>query len=342
MIHNICNSANVRLLGRRDPSAADFFAYWTGSGIEVNIKCRRLEIELDRPYESGTMWLLTTVDGAPVTRFPLENGRRWYTVLDGMDESVLHTVCIVRDTQPYGDEMKMPLKMLNIRTDGELLPLSARPLTIEFVGDSLTTGEGIVGPKSAMEWKSVWFSSYNYSQIVCDMLNANRRVVSQSGWGAYISWDGNKKCAIPRIYNKLCGFSDNSAEYDFRCQPADAVVINLGTNDASAINLCKTDNEVLARRRSVGRAAEKFIKQVRELNPDAYILWAYGMCSPAITQTFKSAVKRVNRQGDGRVGFVALPPCTDEDLGSRWHPGVNNHRKAAEAIAEHLKTALNL
>lgn len=342
MTYSIKNNEKIRLLGRHDPAAAVFSAYWTGSGIEINIRCRRLEIEVDRPQEPGTMWLMTTVDGAPVTRFPLENGKRWYTVLDSMDEGVSHTVCILRDTQPYGDEMKKPLKMLNIRTDGELLPLTEKPLVIEFVGDSITTGEGIIGPKSGMEWKPVWFSSCSYSQMVCDRLNACRRIVSQSGWGVYMSWDENKECVLPLVYEKLCGFSDNSAAYDFASLPADVVVINLGTNDANAVKLCKTENEVLARRRSIGRAAEKFIKQVRRLNPDAYILWVYGMCETSIKQTLKSAVKRINQQGDERVGYLLLPTCTDNELGSRCHPGVLNHRKAAEAIADHLKTALNL
>ena len=61
-----------------------------------------------------------------------------------------HTVTVVRDTQPVQEDGELFVHAHRLRTDGELLPLPDRALTIEFIGDSLTSGEGLTGPRSAM------------------------------------------------------------------------------------------------------------------------------------------------------------------------------------------------
>lgn len=339
-IYNIKDHENIRLLGRHDPSCEVFRAHWTGSGIEVKIRCRSLEIDLDKAEELGTAWIIVLADGAPVARFPVSNGRKWYTVLEGMDAGVEHTVSILRDTQPCVGDLEKPVAMISLRTDGDLLPLDPKPLTIEFVGDSITTGEGIVGPRSAQEWKTVWFSSYNYARMASDRLNAKCRIVSQSGWGVYSSWDGNKDCVIPRIYDEICGAGDCKAPYDFEYQPADIVVINLGTNDGNYLNTCKTPEEKQAAIEEISKAAENFVYHVREKNPDAYILWAYGMCGLFMDRVLHKAVQCVIDSGDKKVGYISLPPNTDEETGSRSHPGIKNHCRAAEAIAEYIEKIL--
>lgn len=335
---NIRDEKKLRLLGRDHPSETVFRAHWTGSGVEMRIRCASLEIQMETAPSPQTLWAMALCDGMPFARFALEPGCRWYTVLSGFEATQEHTVSIVRETQPMGDGNPGSLTMHRLRFDGELLELPQTAMTIEFVGDSLTTGEGLVGPQGANEWRSVWFSSYSYSHLVCEALHARRRVVSQSGWGVYTSWDNDRNGAIPRIYDQVCavGHVDDSP-YDFASDPAGLVVINLGTNDGNALSQLKGAKIRAERRKQVEDAAVEMLAQVRRANPQAYILWVYGMCGHGMTTVLRRAVHRVRESGDKRVDYLSVPACRASDMGSRQHPGSRCHEATARAILNWIK-----
>lgn len=117
------------------------------------------------------------------------------------------------------------------------------------------------------------------------------------------------------------------------------VVINVGTNDAAALSRAQGAQREEAAA-AIRKAAADFLRQVRRRNPGAYILWAYGMCGGDIAPLLRGAVREVRREGDRRVGYVQLPLCPEKGLGSRAHPGRDNHRSAARAVVRNLKKAL--
>ncbi|KAF6590638.1 GDSL family lipase, partial [Paenibacillus sp. EKM208P] len=45
----------------------------------------------------------------------------------------------------------------------------------------------------------------NYTAITAEALNADYRVLSQSGWGVLTSWDNNPHANIPAYYEQVCG-----------------------------------------------------------------------------------------------------------------------------------------
>ena len=89
---------------------------------------------------------------------------------------------------------------------GEFLQLTEPKYRLEFVGDSITSGEGTVGAVYEEDWISAFFSAMNtYPRMVADALSAEYRVVSQSGWGIVTGWDGNVENKIPPFYTQVCG-----------------------------------------------------------------------------------------------------------------------------------------
>ena len=120
--------------------------------------------------------------------------------------------------------------------------------------------------------------------------------------------------------------------YDFGGREADAVVINLGTNDAGPVSRAEDRAEA---GREFKKSAEELMCKVRQRQPGAYILWAYGLCGGAMDKDILEAVEARRAAGDKRVGYLALTDC-GQDLGSRGHPGRGAHERAAGEVAEAL------
>ena len=327
-------------LGRFDPKEKACELWWSGSGVRTRLDGRRLELEATTWDDDHTAFVCVAVDGAPVTRFALRPGTHRYDLLGGMEAGVPHEVEIVRDTQPVDcDATRVVFDAL--WADGTLTAPAPRPRLIEFIGDSLTVGEGTVGPRDAMDWRMLWISNrFAFPELVSDALDADKRVVALGGWGAYLSYDANPGHALGHIYDKLCGIVPAAnVDYDFAAQRrADAVVINLGTNDGGAIDRMEGPERDAALA-ALEESAARLLADVRAHNPGAPILWAYGMCGDGVAAPLRRAVERRVAAGDATVRYLALDDCAG-DVGSRMHPSRSAHRRAAEQIAGALEKML--
>ena len=80
-----------------------------------------------------------------------------------------------------------------------------------------------------------------------------------------------------------------------------------------------------------------FLKVVRNRNPTAQIIWGYGMLGDNFLSAIREAVEGYAKQtADSRIHFLQLPNTTPDTVGSRLHPGVKAHRKAAQVIEKYL------
>ena len=132
---------SLRLLGRMDLSRRPLALDWTGSGLECSFRGSDLWAELEAPAASPVMWMIVLADGAPVARFPVEPGIRFYPLVLGMEPQNARTVTLMKETQCMPDQPESTVLLHSLRMNGDLEPLPARDLKIEFVGDSLTSGE---------------------------------------------------------------------------------------------------------------------------------------------------------------------------------------------------------
>ena len=234
----------------------------------------------------------------------------------------------------------MSLHFLSLQSDGELLSLPPARYHLEGIGDSLTTGAGCIGPEAGSEWKSIWMCpSLGYAQRVGQAMDAQISLISQSGWGVYCSWDNNPNNRLPRIYDQLCGVIPEGQVFYQEKEAFDAIIIHLGTNDISALQALPDDEQPL-RAKAVEDAVFSFLRQLRLRHPRAYLLWVYGMCGQDWISCFENGVARAQAAGDSQTGFLPLPPCEKEHIGSRFHPGPRSHEQAAHLIAQHLSRLL--
>lgn len=357
---------NLRVHGRTNGCLSPLTLFWTGSMLELNARGSELWIEIEADYDEYEPWISILINGAQVSRMMLTVGRYWICVFRGMNADIVKNVRIVKDVQAMSGDPECLLQFHAVKFDGAFLPVAEKPYKIEFVGDSLTSGEGLVGAKGEEDWIPMWFGAVNnYAVLTAQAFNADYRIVSQSGWGVLTGWDNNPHNNIPEYYEKLCGLLNGERnialeaqmDNDFTAWQPDIVVVNLGTNDMSAFNQPEWRDESSGecykqRRNEDGSfqeedlkafedAVTEFLAKLRHCNPKAHIVWAYGMAGllmmPAIYRAV-DAYTKVNN--DKKISVFQLPNTTEEEEGSRFHPGVAAHEKAAKELTEYLKNLL--
>ncbi len=336
------STPRLRLLGRMDPAQSPVALDWTGSGLECAFHGTDLWAELEAPAFSPVMWMIVLADGAPVTRFPVEPGIRFYPLILGMEPQNTRTITLMKETQCMPDSPEATVLLHSLRMNGTLEELPVRDLRIEFVGDSLTSGEGALAPRGNDEWITPWFSARgNYSWVACNELNAERRILSQSGWGVCWDWEHNPEHTLTAHYEEIAGVLRGPAAekrgctkpYDFSAWRPDVVCIRLGTNDNNGMNV---RNSLEEDRNRFIQGALGLLRRVRKNNPDAAVLWILPAsdCRPELPA---EAVRLAREEGMDRLYTFALPDYHEEDTGARFHPNAEWNRKAGLLLAAFLR-----
>ncbi|AQR97687.1 MULTISPECIES: SGNH/GDSL hydrolase family protein [Clostridium] len=365
-VHTLLDIENLKVHGRTTGCLSPLTVFWTGSGIELNAKGSELWIEVEVDYDMYEPWISVVINSSPVSRQMLTAGRYWICVFRGMNENEVKNVCIVRDVQAMNGDPASFMQIHAVKFDGEFLPIEEKKYKIEFIGDSITSGEGVIGAKQEDDWISMWFSAIdNYSTIVAKALNADYRVISESGWGVLTSWDNNPHFNIPQYYEKVCGIltgEKNEALGAFKAngfdswQP-DVVVVNLGTNDRGAFNSPEWIDEVTGETykqrlnedgtfneedlKTFEKAVYDFLVKLRKFNKSANIVWVNGMLGGEMLPAIYRAVDiYVKNTGEKKVSVFQLPNTNEETVGSRKHPGKLSHEKAAIELIGYLKEIL--
>ena len=333
----------LRILGRMDRSRWPLALDWTGSGVELQFKGSDLWAELEAPAKEPVMWMMALADGKPVARFPVEPGVRFYPLVLGMDPEHSRTVTLMKETQCMPDSPAATVLLRTLRLNGEAEELKPRDLKIEFVGDSLTSGEGSLAPRDNDEWITIWFSACgNYSDVACQELNAERRVLSQSGWGVCWDWEHKPEGNMTEHYEEIAGvLRGPDAEKrgcgllnDFGAWQPDIVCIRLGTNDWGGMN---QKGSLEQDREAFITGCGELLGKVRKNNPKAKIVWILPGtdCHPEMSA---EAVERARREGMTDVFTFTLPDYGPEDMGARYHPNAEWNRMAGRLLAEFLRT----
>lgn len=222
-----------------------FPLFWTGAALEFNIKASVLSVDLYTDYDVYENWVSVFINGVMSQRIMLPKGKFSLKCFRGMNPEELKNVRIIRENQAFESDKSNLLIALSVNTDGEFLEIADRKIKLEFIGDSITSSEGCIGAKKDMDWLPMFFSATNsYSWFIAQNLNADYRVISQSGWGLAGGWDKDPYCRVPAFYDEICGLQNGQKQKnagscnknDFGAWQPDVVIMNLGTNDFSAFN----------------------------------------------------------------------------------------------------------
>ena len=299
-------------------SAAGFRVRFQGSGLKANVVS-------NAPDATNYAYLKVYVDGVEQEDILLDQTMQTVTLAQGLDPAQPHTVEVRKRNSPRSSTAGLVSLEL---TDGtKLVPPQTKDKLIEFVGDSLTVGYSAADVNKT---ESAWSTktedgTKTYAKQVADALNAEYMVTAISGRGVVMNNSGGSGYLMPEIYPELDIYNNPGISYDFAQQP-DVIVINLGTNDATNASL-----DIAAFK----TGAANFLQLVREKNPNAKIIWAYGMRSDKMTTQVDAALSEViSALGDPNVYYLQLELAEDMHLN---HPTANAYAPAGEKLIEKIE-----
>jgi hypothetical protein len=221
------------------------------TGLSVSLsQVQKVEGNVFQVYLNGTL--------QPKSRFNTSAWEAGHVVQvplfpsGSLDASADHLVTVVKDTEPSfaTTEIKMPNYITFHGFSGDssarLLPVaesSALQHKVEFLGDSITAGFDnqcdIPDAPKGMPWSESFAKSW--ATLMCDELSAECHYNAWSGFGMVANCCGGRTLASDVWTRTIASlgsgnFSDPhstvaSNVWDFSKWKADAVVINLGTND---------------------------------------------------------------------------------------------------------------
>lgn len=355
------NEIPVKVHGRTIKDACPLPIFWSRSGIEANIRGGELWVDIEVGCDYQEPWFVTEINGAFISRQMLLKGRHKVCLFRNLNPGELRNVKFYKDNQMVAGEVALYTVIHGVETDGTFEPVEDKKLKIEFVGDSITSGEGTYGSFKEIDWRTMFHSSSRqYASYIERALDVESRVISHGGWGVYTGWDNDIRSNIPSIYEKVCGLAAGEEneklgakeQYDFSEWQPDAVIVNLCTNDNSAfdqpafdvpgVGLCKLRRNddrsfVTEDIEKIKNAITDFLKVLRKNNPKAHILWAYGMLGSEMNLPICDAINRyVKETKDNNVAFLNLPDTTDETVGSFGHPGMVSQECAANVLIDYL------
>ncbi len=232
----------------------------------------------------------------------------------------IHTILIAKNTEAnigYIEFVGLQCK--------RLLPLPFKPARkMEFIGNSITCGYAVEDTSGKDRGTAPYENAYiGYAAITARHFKAAFNCTVKSGIGITISWF---PLIMPEMYDRLDPEDPNS-KWDFSRFRPDVVVVNLFQNDSWLVNM--PDNDQFKARfgktppgaDTIVSAYKRFIQQVRERYPDAYIICMLGNMD-------------ATREGSPWPGYIqkAVGQLADKKMYTLFIPfkGTNGHPSRTE------------
>jgi lysophospholipase L1-like esterase len=279
------------------------------------------------------------VDDRPETTIEVSSANERYELASGLDPAAPHVVRATREAEAFGGVHE--LRAIELGPGGKLLPPRPRPLRIEVVGDSFTCGYGVLGASEHCPFSyATERASAAYGARLGKALDADVTTVCWSGRGVLRNYDGSTTGTMPELF-ELALPADPPVPWSFAAAPrADAVIVNLGTNDFLGAGGRPLDLEAFE------AAYVRFLRRVREVEPKAFV---FVMTSPMLKgpvqelarARLEHVVARRTEEGDHRVELVVLDgDATATNRGCDSHPNADDNARIAARLERVVRARL--
>lgn len=307
---------------------ADHSASWPGATIVAQFRGPELSATFT---ETGDDWLEIYADGTMRAPVHLMAGTHTYQLVKDLPTLAgVHQIKIVKRTESF---------VGTTRFDGfvnaTLVPSPRTSRMIEFIGDSITAGYGVLGQLPCSFSNATEAESRAWGALVAPKVVAEHMSIAYSGIGMYRNCCGGTSTpnvdTMPVKYARM--FADQpTPSWDFSTVP-DVIVIGLGTNDFNGGDPGP----------GYEAAYEAFITDVVRVHaPAAPILLATSpMMGGAGRTQMRARLDAIAAHfADPAITVVEIAEQLSADgLGCDYHPSVDTHFKMADQLAPAIRAA---
>ncbi len=302
------------------------FISWCNSGVELSFIGSRIEFNFDAYVSEEPVYVKTFTDKSE-QRFGLL-GAMPKVILEFKSERV-HTVKLLRISSG-----NVPLVLKSVKIFGKnpefLKAPQEKSLKLEFLGDSITAGFGVLSSSDQDTYHTYEEdSTMTYAYLTAQLLDAEIRTEAWSGQGVYRACSGEEGYSFKRIFDLTLR---EMGGYDHSQWTPDVVILNCGTNDVPG----GTDDE------NMYKAADFLIDKVRSTYPTAKIVWTFGMMNTKFHTTLSRLITDKNQSGDSNLYYLPLEIITLEknEIGAIGHPNYNASVRVSKKLAKFIKSII--
>jgi lysophospholipase L1-like esterase len=327
--------ASVQLVGRFDrfDSTPAKFG-WVGSAMIARFNGTGATIQLEGSDDRYQV----VIDGTPSPSVLKVTSSGKFQVAKGLAAGTHDLVVWRRTESNWSNASYLGLTV----SDGQLVAPPDRPShRIEIYGDSITAGYGLDGQGPSCSMTQDNSNHYlTYGAVAARKLSAELHTIAWSGIGMYRNYGESApksdSLTMPKVFARIMPATDSA--WDFATWQPDAVVINLGTNDAS------TNGDPGQPYRT---AYLDFVRTLRKKYPSAFFVLTVGpmldgSSLTAIRGHVQAVIQTCSGEGDSKMSYLEFPVQTSADgYGCDWHPSAATNAKMADLLVTELKKQLS-
>lgn len=280
----------------------------------------------DDPAFNSHNYIEVAIDNQPVKRFKLQEDENRIPILK-QGRTGKHHVIITKCTEAGIGSITFG----KIYCDKLIKPRKKHKLLFEFIGDSMTCGNG-ADCKNSNDIRGEWYEQHDayqsYGPTLARAFQADWMLSSVSGFGLTRSCCGNDE-TIPEVYD-YADLGGQENKYNWKKHQPDLVFICLGQNDG----LQKEETYCFD---YVG-----FVKRIKKHNSKAHIICLDSpMAKPKLKKHLDTcivqAVKTLQKQYGNTIHSYFFKKRYHH--GRLQHPNVSEHQQIAKEIESFLKNS---
>ncbi len=331
------SAPNVGVMGRADRTSSGRLRLGY-PGVTLRLAFTGSRVSLHSNCSSPNCRLAVIVDGGPPSIVRLPQADSEVALVQGLAAGE-HQLEIIRRTEFWQGVLNVV--GFGMDPNAELLPHTPwPPRKLLFIGDSVTSGEGVDRPQdTTCPDKSVSSDAYNsYGMVLGRALGAQCHLISFGGRGLIRDYQGDRDLlTAPQFFELTLPTLQPRVVWDHMLYVPDGIFISLGTNDFNP-----AIGEFPSEREFVG-AYLAFLRRLRTLYPSARILLTEGAIVTDAKRPQKSTLRHfieATRLEMRDPNILAIPSnCYPGDAFDN-HPTGKQHRQMAADFAPLLRQFL--